>query len=701
MYYNLQDPDQEAQLNTLIAKWITEAESEHAKMFSEWDEADDYYENDQTPPGFNDDVSAQTSAVNSPDVQQDASTARQYIVVNKVRETHDSILADFIGAKKTISARGRTPKDRKLASVISRSLEHIQDSATFWEEIATPTIDCAIRRGLHWIKPKYNSRVNLPLGKIDFEEISTRDVLVDPNSRKPFYQDASYKIHRVRKAVDDANREFRHLIGDQKFSPDTLFDQSHANRDTTETTTDFCTIYEIQYTEIEERYFFSNPKTQQVAEIGQAQYESLSSNPKTSTLVFLQEEETHYVALYNHSMDTFYNAENEYGICTLIPCVNIPSEGRLYPLGDVSFYKNLQDLFNVLVSLLLDNVKKGNSGIYYAKDPQSYEQYAAEYNAAVRSRGKRVAPGEMGVLYPRELANGVMQLLQQTEKFIYDVQSKHEASRGELPHSQIAQRTVSMLIAQDRKSHGRKDINIKWSLTQVGRVLVKIMGKKFTEPHWVVLTDEAKGDQYIPINFTVTEVEYKGLLMEIMGIDERQAADPNAALEIEQAIAGFRRQFEKENEVKFEPTNIYQVGDKELSEQDLQEFLLETKMGVTQFMAKYRPVVRQATLVIINRIEEDPDIDLIYDIDFNFEADRQYRREEAFNLFKAGAYTVRRLLKALDHPEAEEAAREVEEQNQMLQIGKRIVSAGPQALETVMAFLEQLKSGNNQPPAAA
>jgi hypothetical protein len=692
MFYNLEDEISKSELDAKLRRWRDEAETEHATMFDEWNEGDNYFENDQVPPGFSEEH--RDHLVDANDPTKPTPTGKQYVVVNKVRETHESVLGDFVQARRWVRVTGASPKDKRFGRLIGVALDQVFRKANFWDEVMMPAIDCAIRRGIHWIKIKHNPYVDLPLGRIEIQEVSCRDVLIDPNIKKQFMSDSAYRIHRVRYKVDDANRVYEDLLQGKTFAADRSYQtpyQSDHGR-----TYNFCTVYEFQYVEKETRFFFGDPSGG-IEELDKTRFDAMSSYPATAPYCFKKVEDAHYVALWNESIGAFFNSDNEYGTWTIIPIINIKSEGRPYPLGDTKYYKNLQDLFNVLISVILDNAKKGNRP-WLSVDPQSFSLYAEQIEQAISQPGTKVIPAtDFKATYPREINQALVMLLQQTEKYMYDIQAKHGPSRGELPTQQIAEKTITNLIAQDRQSHGRKDVCIRWGMTEAARLIYQVMRLKYTEEHWALLTDAKPGDpEYVPINTMVTEGEYKALLMQLLDINPEEFTTPQELAQINKYVTAYQKQFQKENEVRKVPFTAIRIQDKEYDQAQVDEMVKKSGLSEEEFINLYSPEEVPHTIYVINDITRNADLDIIFDIDFNYERDRQFRINQAFALFDRGTITPERLMKDIEYAEAATAAKEGAEWNQLCNLGKA-VTENPELYQQVMVALQGNGQGKKQP----
>jgi hypothetical protein len=693
MYYDIAaSPDAKSALDNLLRRWLTDARTAHEQMMNEWNDADNYFENDQVPASFTADIRGGSEIANDPAQQQVES--KQYIVVNKARETHESILGDFIASERQIIATGRTPKDRKFAKVIQRAIERTTDDMMLFEEQIVPMFDCGVRRGNHWLKFWHDPTQNLPYGRIVGREVSCRDILIDPDSRHTFYRDAKYVIHRQRFEVEFANERFRELLGpDVILGPDREHEAMYQQKGGRGTQERFCTIYEFQWSDMETRYRFVRDDGD-MDEISREEFMAHSSNPQMASRVFKQMEEVFYVSWFNDGIGAFYNAENDLQRRNIVPFINIRSESRVYGIGDSLYYKQLQDLLNVLVSVLLDNAKGGNNP-WITVDPQSYAMYAEEINEALQSRGRKKAiPAErVGHIYPREINQAVINLLALVEKYIYGLQARGDATRGMLPAKQIAEGTVEMLIQEDRKSHGRKDVMVKWTLTETARLLFTIIKSKYTDPMWMKVTDTKAGDaDFVPINYVVTEQEYQQLLMQMAGLSPDMVRAPQDLEAFQQQLMVYRMQFEKENEVVRKDLPIFRIADETYDASELPGIIESSGLDDEEFYRQYRPEEGVLPVYVINSLERDTDIDIIWTVDFNAERDRNYRRQESFALFDRGAIRGDRLMKDIDYPDPEQAWKEAVESNSALQIGTQIIK-DPEVYETVMQVLQRHATG--------
>ena len=697
--------EETAEINDTNLRWITEAETAHSAMYDKWNKYDEYFANEQAPSGFTDDHKSKFQEVNDPTVA--VQTAKQYVVVNKVRQTHEQVLGDFINGKKVITASGRTPKDRRLANIIKKEFQFVADKNILWERVMFPTIDAMIRRGIHFIKVSHNPYRDIPNGRIEYEQISCREVLLDPNSRDQFYEDKRYIIHRKRYRLDDANEKFKDLIDTGvEFQADN--DTADAYRESPNDTTEkFCTIYEIQSVKPEWRYYLQTDPSDEdsLQEITEAEYEKVSKDKFLSQYAFRQQDDVWYVSLYNKGVETFYHQENEFGECTIIEAINIRDESLTYPIADSEYYTNLQDLFNILLSVVLENAKQGNEPIIGVQ-LSDFAQFKDYIEQTIKKRGIKVLPtqGKLDVVYPQQLNQVVLSLVNMVDTYIQDMQSKHSASMGELPSKVISEKTVDLLVTQDRQAHGRKDITIRYTMSRLAKLTAKIILKKFTEEHWAKLTDsDTKGSEaeYTPVNVTASKEDYDRMLLNMMGVDMEVVRDNNENQALVQQLDAFRKKFENENEVRVRKETIFivedgQGGQMQYTDRQLVDAAKSLGLSIEEFKYLYSPKPVIQDFYIINDITDDPEIDLVYDIDFDYERDKKVRQSQA--MYAAGQrwITPLRAMQMIDFPDAENAIEEADKRNQILQLGEQVAS-NPQAME----LLRQLFSQQPQPKEAA
>lgn len=692
MKYDIENPESRDNLLTIIRQRVQDATSKHDEMKEEWDKADQYYENDQTPPGFSD--SHRDALANANDPTQGNPYTKQYVVHNRVLRSHLAIMGEFSDGQKTIKVHGRTPKDRKYANKMQEIVQYVQDHQRLWSEVHIPTVDCGTRRGIHWIKVWHNPERDLPNGRIEVREVSCRQVLLDATSRGYFYQNDVYRIERMRMNVNEANEKFADILdnlGLGYFAPDNVYEQAYRDPRTGSLVEQYCTIYEVQYKEVERRYYKTD-ENGEALQIGKDEFVQVTADPSTANKAWSIMEDVYYVAWYNESVGVFYNVENEYGQFTLIPFMHVRSEGRLYPMGSTKYEANLQDLTNVMLSVMLDNLKESKGK--WMVDPQSFALYGDQITAAALGRGAPIFPANtMQHFKPNELTQASVALFGLIGNALDDTQSQHDLSKGIMPKERLAAQTVNTIISQDRKGHGLKDEMINWTFSQVGRLIMKIIQAKWTEKFWVQITDAGKKDpDYVPVNLILTEQEYFELMMELAGVQIEGGETPEEMMAKEQAVNQFQSKFEREQEVQMRIEKIYEFDGQKFSEDQLSELYVANHMTPEEFLTTYRPTVTNIPVYVINNLNrENADLDLVWSIDFNADRDKQVRTGMAFQNFDRGVITGLELLKAQEYPNAEAAWAEAQKANEVVRVGEMVIG-NPQLYDMIMNAAQSLQN---------
>lgn len=701
MKYDIENQESRGALQTVISQRVQDARSKHEEMRSEWDEADQYYENDQTPAGFTD--QHKEALANANDATQGNPSSKQYVVHNRVLRSHLAIMGEFADGQKSIVVHGRTPKDRKYAKKMQEIVQYVQDREKLWSEVHIPTVDCGTRRGIHWIKVWHNPEKDLPNGRIEVREVSGRNVLLDATSRGYFYQYDNYRIERMRMLVSEANERFGEILDNLslgQFTADNVYEQAYRDPRTGNLVEQYCTIYEVQYKEVE-RHFYDVDELGEKIELTPEEFKAATSDKERAKTAFSVMEDRFYVAWYNESVGVFYNEENEFGQFTLIPFMHVRSEGRLYPIGSTKYEKNLQDLVNVMLSVMLDNMKESKGK--WKVDPASYALYGDQIQAAALGKGAPIFPANtMEHFKPNELTQASVALFGLIGSALDDTQSQHDLSKGIMPKERLAAQTVNMIISQDRKGHGLKDEMINWTFTQVGRLIMKIIQKKWTEKFWIQVTDSSKKDpDFVPVNLVLNEREYFDLIMELAGVQIEGGEDEEMMMQKEQVAMQYQQKFEREQEVQMVPQKLYVFNNQDgsvskLREDELVDVYAANNMTPEEFMNTYRPVVETLPVYVVNNLNrENSDLDLVWSIDFNAERDKQVKTNMAFANFDRGVITGLELLKQQEYPGAEAAWAEAQKANEVVRVGEMVIG-NPELYKQIMNGAEKVsKSKTN------
>lgn len=679
-------PEDKLFLDAKFSIWRVQAEAKHNDYVVELNDADNYKDNNQTPVGQNQEHAAAYARANDPSTAEIVD--RSFIVINQINITHENILGQFLRGKPTVEFKGRGMQDSRKCTVFKRMSDYVEDVNQTWFRVFMPAVDNMAHRGLHWAKVYHDpfDEKSLPHGKIVEESVSARDVLVDPDSRDEFYGDTNYRIHRVRMTLELAN-EFMEFLGrEERFSPDTQYNIGNPMRQT-DTTQQYVTLYEIHWKKKVWKY--KEMIDGELTIISKEQYEQSEQEKGDQFEGYKCHEDEFYVSHYNVGLGTILHGKNQWGVWTLVPCINRRSDLAVYPIGDFRYYKNLQDLFNVLVTIFLDDIKESRKYVV-GVDPGSYAAFKDEIDRATIHGGAVPTQALQMAKFP-SASEGLVSLIQFIQSAIAEIRSLPAVSRGELPAKQVATDTVTALLQSASISHGRKDMMIRWFLTEVARVRYKIMASTWTTAAQVRVTDVKPGSpEFIPINYYLDEAGYQKLLIEMSGIQ----IDPNTGLTPEQQgyIATVKRNFERENEVEVKTVPFHKYGNEEQLYDDEQHAnnIMQSGMTPTEFAARpgKESVIVPQTFYVINKIDPDIDLDVKYDVDFDAEQTKSRNQAIELNLLDRGGIGMLDVMKDLEISDAEGKYRRSTEQNEGFKIAERLKS-DPQYAQA-LAIAEQL-----------
>lgn len=705
------NPEDKLKLDSKMRDWIDKGEMElNAFVADRVQPASDYIDNIQVPTGFTDQHKAQFAAANNPAATV---TQKNYIVINQVIQSHETILGNFIQSKQTVNLNARSPKDVKKIIPIRKGMKYIEDHNQTFNRVAVPCIDHMLQTGLGWSKTWYDPFEDLPNGRIKEAHISERDVIVDVDSRDFFYEDTNYRIHRIRMILEDAQEEFKTVEGfdssklqtDMDWSAGVPQSKSGQNRGK------YCTIYEVQYRRREWLFKYMKENDEAV-EISEQQYKDLSEDPKHKDRVIKDRDEVYYIAYYNKTAGCFWNRRS---LCfTLVPWINRRSENEVFPLGDFIYYQNLQDLYNILVSILLDDVKEGRK-YWIGVDPPTYATKKDELKKA-HAAGDVFLPMIQGqILKAPGISAETIELTQLIKSSIDGIRSLPAVSRGELPAKQISEETVKALMSSAAVSHGRKDIMINYALTEMAKVKFKIMTAMWDQPDWVRVTDATPGmPQYVAINLTITEKEYNQMLLMMSGLQlPPKNAPQDATAQFAQAFKAFKQKYENENDVHVEHQERWQYDkapkgqDNIFSNEEFEGHVNSTGLTPTEFVEKYGAHRIPWNIYSINHLSDDVDIDIEYVVDFDVQKNKARTQAIAMKLSEMQKLADIDLFNDLDIEDAEGKVERAKEARQTIQIAERLekdpkfaqavqladkIASSPELLEKVKADIESMQT---------
>lgn len=691
--YDIHDPEGQSKLKRKFEDWKQEALAEHTKKIPEWDDIDRRMTGNYAPAGFTDDAIGdlvkQSDPTISPEEKEDS---RLYVTVNRTRPNHESKLGDFIFQRRRLQISGRNPADRNKAKVYKSRIEYIEDSEQIPEGVYFPAFDNSFSKGLHWIKARFNPNKRDLRGRFEVSQVSCRDVLVDPSSRAYFFEDTQYRILRKRFLVEEAKKRFRKFpnFNAEALGPDTEYEDGYGRSDTSSKDR-YATFYEVHFREYMQTYLRLNDNNE-LEEIDEERYEELLNNPETEDTVFEgDEEERYFIAIYHTHQGVINLQENPVGMFTLIPLPNTHTDGELYPLGDVVMYKNLTDLLDVLITILVDHGKRMNYPIAETDD-ELHERWKKTIEQVLKRGG--AAPGIKNIYYPQQLNQAITSLVPNILQWIQDTASRHKATMGEMPSRQVATETVQTLISKDRQAQGRKDVMIRWTLTQLAKVLVKMIKVYDHEEDFIKLRENRSDSaDYIPINAEWSQQEYLAQLAIMYDIPYPK--NPEEEENFAVALADARRDFERNNDVRENIEEGFVVGNREFTEEEMLDMVEESGLPDKEFVALYQPQEKKIRIYQINMIDEDVDLNILYDIDDDYKNDPEFKSNRAILLNSRGAMSRLDMLREMDVTNPEDVIESADKENQAMQLAKEI-AGNREAMEMVQQVLQEINQPQGQ-----
>lgn len=674
--YDIRDSNSIAVLTQKVRQWIIDAEVQHRSMRTEWDAIEERLNSEFEVSGFRTDPLGSLQDKNDP-TKGMKDKLPLLVRVPRSRPNHESILGNFVNVDRRLSIRGRTPRDKNIARIIRERIRYIEDVNQVKEDVYFPMMDGTFGRGLHWIELRYSGNPVGGVKKFEIDEVSCRDVLVDPRSRGQRFKTGQYRIKRFVMSRDDARARYSkydRFNADRVVLNTTAYDVGYAYQNNSVMNTQGV-FYHVRFWMMQSDYIFINPQTREPEEISEAQYVDMSKNPQTAQyIIATPEEKRFYDALYEEGNGVFHFEHNECDCWMLIPCENIRSESRLYPYGDAKMYQQLEDLLSVLVTVFLDNAKRANYPIGKV-DPQMWEMYQDDINRALEEGG--AAPGIENIYSPAQINNTMTLLINSVIGWIQDSSSQHSASMGELPAKQIAKDTVTALIAKDRQSHGRKDVMIDATLTDLAKALVKMIATYDDQEDIIPITDPKSTFQFIPMNKIMTKSEYQKMVIDLS--DMPMPESPEQEVMAMQQIPELIRQFEKENDVKVysQPGYVDAQGTEYLPETIAEMAAQQQKTDQPDMQAFFTQFpMQEATVQVyyVNIITSSVDLNVRYGVENDFANDSEYIANRALALNQRGALGRLDLLEALQVSNPQEVLERADAENKMMQIAKQLAT---------------------------
>lgn len=657
-------------LAEIARDWIEKGEKQmvNESMPVIWDMNAKYYEGLHAPVGFKANALADFAQKNTfvdvkkYKVKKDDETGKVFVIDNKIKDAVDGQIGDYTNVKKVIKVEyDDIDSNDSIEYASKKSIEYVQDREQVWEQCFTPCIAGMAKFGLYWASAKFNSRVNVPFGNIEFDYYHPLDVLVDPQARKKYFLDARWVIRKIKIPFEEAFeylRRYKPNLKEADVKPDSdyysLGNERH-NSATGVRDDYFVTLYVIEYKKEETR--------------------------KTEVHGAMVEEEiTRYFKMaYNSSLKILSHTEDAYANVSqgnqwqfeVIPLYNQENTLRQFPNSDIEKLATIQDLINMSETLLLDNAKQRNM-LRMIVRASLYENYEEEFIDFVKNGGiLPIAEQEIKDAFApatwQELPSQFYQFMDMMKANFQEHGSQNAILQGSYPRGGDISKPIIDGLQQARGRHfGYKEQNINWFATQLAKRIFRMIATEWTEENFLKVTNKSKDDpKYVPINAILTFADYEALLQRVY-----------PKMELEMAA----EKFSERNEVHI-------------------IFPRETEYG--WMVNKFGRIIRDPeevknaeSLVLVNMLSFTPKdkIEISITMDWDYDKNKQENELKAIQFFKDGVITAKRMLMNVGdkwRDEADEITDEKKAENEVLMEAEKIQQRGPQFLQAVQQLGEQ------------
>jgi hypothetical protein len=695
---DISDPGLKNQIEVELAEWVRIDENAQTLYIDEWNKIDSRLAGSDVPGGFSNlysqDYAAQRNTV------ANRKTSNMFVPVNRAHGMREGILGDFITGKRTLATTGRNTTDRQMAKAVNKFIQFVLDQNMFNDAVFMPAMDHCVSKGLDWLGAEYDPYGRNFKGEFKLYRANCRDILVDASANATngsFFLTDTRRTRRWKMNTDELNwrgkRQYEKYWVD--LTADSHYDVAYVPTDLTMQSIRHTTIYWVEFKHLEEAMVVGDPETGEIDVV--PILEAMKIDQKYH--VGPKDHEFIYRAHFNRSSGRIFHLERlPYSMFTMVPLVNIESDHRRYPLGDITVYDSLFDLVNVMATVLVKGTKSAIKGRGVGNPNIRDQTLIDRINTAIETGG--FAPGLNNIIYPGAPVQLISNVLNTVQGWLQDVSNQHAATEGQIPSRQIAEETVKLLVQQDRKSHGRKDVTVRFALTQYARLISEMVTQFATDEDMVEVSDAAPGSpNYIPLNKLLTETAYKAMIADIYDIqlpqpptDDMQVDPMQYQMQVQQAMQALeqaQKGFEKENDVKRRKGTGWNVEGEEMTDDEVARLMADSKTSPEEFAEELDVRNQPITMYAVNMINERKlDLNVRFEINTDFQADLEYRTNKAIMLRKMGMLSSLDFMKEMDEPNATEKVENAQKENQTLELAKEL-AANPQMMQAVQQMVAQ------------
>jgi hypothetical protein len=439
--------------------WITQAESAYGKAKTEYEDAGDYYENEQEP--------------------SDVPTDKEYVTNNIITDTIDRSVGQLISGDVTPVLVGGGPLSKAAKELHTDILE-----ANFFKESILPEQgNHFYNQGLGGFKFVDNpfKKSKYGIGFAEIYGLNIGDLWLDPNSRSGMHTDDKFRINPVRLELDYARNKFARYENGRKNTKMWNDITESAEQDESQTTEPrYCWLYEIEF----KKSIFS-PIT-------------LGDGTRV-----LQEQEVFYIAkMINKSVQVMAPTPTGYPCFRLIPMIHTARKNLEYGRYPFGLYKKLgktQDRINVTASVILEAVKaqiKQTIVIKGAKKDEE-EQARQEFSKTNGLITIKSPQAKTDVYAGTPIPPALVQYFQMERDNYDDIKgSSNQAQQFQSAASgQLSGKAIGNLQFASTMPEYTKKANVEFALSQLSHCIFWYIKRKMGQPFTIERTIEGRPKQ--------------------------------------------------------------------------------------------------------------------------------------------------------------------------------------------------------------
>lgn len=486
---------------------ITQAEASWNKVKEEYDDARDYYEDEQAP--------------------SDVPSNKDYIQENIITDTIDRSVGSLLsGSVKPVLIGGG-----EMAEAANHLHDDILEANNFKELILPVEANKFYLEGLGGFKfvdnPYREDRYGI--GFPEIYGIAQGRLLLDPNSITGMHDDDLFRIHKERRLKSYALEKWGRNENGRK---NKLWDEIEGSVDESSSsdTEEFVEVYEIEYW----KHKFSE-----------------FTDPETGKTV-RRERKVYYITVYvNKTVEVVKPTPTGYPCFRIIPLIHTPRKNKedfgCYPMG---LYKKLaqqQDQLNITASVVLDVIKASIKNLKVAKGVKpdeltEFKRQAAKTDGVVGFSNPNVKVDEFK---GSEISPALLQWHQWQRQSFDDIKgSSNQAQQFQSAASgQLSGKAISNLQFAGVLPEYSKKVNIEYALKNLSLCIFHYIKTKMRQPFSITREIEGK-EQTIAFNQIgdpsnqLSELGFTDVKLQVdLNVQQREEMEMNKAL----VLAGMQK----------------------------------------------------------------------------------------------------------------------------------------------------------------